>query len=124
MVGMKVPSTFVGSANDDQGLDVAQLATDGRFTFVDGLRSLFSAPRDGEAVYEKGIEVLQKASLEIIEGAIMKILATRSAEKSKIMLVLDGLDLLLAATAISAQEVLDMVSELQEVSRGDVTNLC
>ena len=90
---------------------------------MDGLRRLFDQLEDGEAVAERGVTVLQDASLQRIEETVMRLLSessARPAEASKPMLIWDGLDLLLAATNISAHEIIDMVAEVQEVSSESV----
>lgn len=71
-----------------------------KVTFVDGLGGKLGIPDGGIAVVEK---------------EIMAAIGNAKEQGCRVLLVLDGLDFLLAATSVGAMEVLDMVSELREV---------
>ena len=91
---------------------------------MDGLSGLYSlVAGDGEnSVREKelGRTVLRNSKLGEVEKEILRAMETlkRQGEtQARVLLVLDGLDLLLAATEAEALAVGDLVAELREVSR-------
>ena len=92
--------------------------------FVDGLSGLFhpdlvtqkSAGRATEGRSRRTI--LRDASLDFVEKSIIAAINGLKGENpnsSQIVLVLDGLDLLLASTALDAEAMMDTLSELREV---------
>jgi hypothetical protein len=58
---------------------------------------------------------LHGAEFGAIEGAIITA-TSRVKEQRKVLLVIDGIDMVLAAGAASTQPVIDMLSELREVN--------
>ena len=50
-----------------------------------------------------------------VEKEIMTAIGSAKGQGGRVLLVLDGLDFLLAATSVGAMEVLEMVCELREV---------
>ena len=63
---------------------------------------------------------LSGGGIDDVERAIKNAIVTKenSQDRSKVMLVLDGLDFLVAATGCEVQRVLDMIGELREVCVG------
>ncbi len=72
-----------------------------KVTFVDGLGGKLG-------ITEGGIAEVEKEVLAAIGAAPESVCRT--------LLVMDGLDFLLAATGIGAMEMLDMICELREVT--------
>ena len=94
------------------------MAKDGHFTFIDGLSELFSIGTSSENSSPQipGRVCLRDASVQNTEAAILECLdSLSSADSRKAMLLVDGLDLLLASTSTTSLEVLDMVMEWREV---------
>lgn len=79
------------------GLDLAQA---GRLTFIDALITPLG-------LRERGIEGLERTILSSITKA--------KEDGADVLLVMDGLDLLLAATETTVEEILGMISVLREV---------
>ena len=71
-----------------------------KVTFVDGLR---------------GNLWIAEGGIRVVEKEIMAAIGTTKGSGYRALLVLDGLDFLLAATGIGAMDVLDMICELREV---------
>ena len=90
---------------------------------MDGLSGLF-APHNGVKTTDTALEgggraVLRDARLEGVERVILGAIESvnrQSKDRGKVLLVVDGLDMLLAATDTDAQAMSDMVLELREVS--------
>ncbi|KAL8781502.1 MAG: hypothetical protein Q9213_005975 [Squamulea squamosa] len=78
------------------GLNLSQ---NGGITFINALQS-------GLGLQEGGIGEVERSLLKVIEEAKTK--------HTKVLLVLDGIDFLLAATEITADDVLDSIWELKE----------
>ncbi|MCJ1255885.1 hypothetical protein MMC24_003703 [Lignoscripta atroalba] len=103
------------------GLDLLRLAQKGKLSFVDGLSGLF-APHNGVKTTDTALEgggraVLRDARLEGVERVILGAIESvnrQSKDRGKVLLVVDGLDMLLAATDTDAQAMSDMVLELRE----------
>jgi len=102
-----------------QGLDLEKLAAKRRFAFVDGLSGLF-VPRTRAAAGKVGEKILSSPALanvsEELVGSIRS-LKDSQGESGKILLVIDQLDLLLAAGGeqIGAVGLGDMLMGLREV---------
>ena len=71
-----------------------------KVTFVDGLGGKLGLAGGG---------------ISAVEKEILAAVGNQEGQSGRVLLVLDGLDFLLAATSVGAMEVLDMVSELREV---------
>ncbi len=72
-----------------------------KVTFVNGLGGKLGVPDGGTTAVEKDT---------------MAAIGNAKEQGCRVMLVLDGLDFLLAATSVGAMEVLDMTYELREVN--------
>lgn len=93
--------------------------------FVDGLGELFlpgaeegkGEGRGVDRAEEMGRTVLRDSSLGGVETGILRAIERVKGRegKARVLLVLDGLDLLLAATEAGAEAVADLVGELREV---------
>jgi elongator complex protein 6 len=101
-----------------QGLDLDKVAAKKRFTFIDGLSGLF-LPSQGKAATTKEARVLNSPRLssvsEEIKGAIQTL--KNSEGGGRVFLIIDQLDLLLAAGGadIGPVDLQNMLVELQEV---------
>lgn len=107
-----------------QGLDLTRLVQKGRLVFADGLSSLFRENRldqrpDCEGLHGQAQEmVLKDARLEAVEKNLLAAIQSVTGMGpggDRLLLVLDGIDFLLAATDIGAQSVMDMLTELRMV---------
>ncbi|KAL8737532.1 MAG: hypothetical protein Q9181_001584 [Wetmoreana brouardii] len=76
--------------------------TNGKIAFIDALQS-------GLGLHSAGIDEAEKTLLKSIEVA--------KAAGSRILLVLDGIDVLLAAAEATINKILDLIWELREVCR-------
>lgn len=88
--------------------------------FVDGLSGLFvpgSGEGKGAARVEEGVRtVLRDSRLgEVERGILSAVERVKGQGHGRVLLVLDGLDLLLAATEPGAQAMADMAGELRAV---------
>ena len=102
-----------------QGVDLDKLALKKRFTFVDGLNGLF-LPRQPSATVRTGREkVLVQPGLESVAKEIQDSIEAlqNSQETGKLLLVIDQLDLLLAARGneVGAVELEEMLMGFREV---------
>ena len=91
---------------------------------MDGLSSLF---RENEAALRADREgfqgqmretVLKDSKLEAVEKSLQAVIQSvtrREAAGDRLLLVLDGIDFLLAASDIDTQSVTDMLAELRTV---------
>lgn len=86
---------------------------------MDGLSGLFVSGEGVEGRGGGGGVVLRDAGLGAVERGIRSAVegVKGGVARARVLLVLDGLDLLLAATAAGAVEVGDLVAELREVRR-------
>lgn len=93
-----------------QGLDLNKARTTGRIVYIDGLSELYSGKlrRDSSSKAVEGSNiVISDSRLSVIEALVSGALATAAAGSSlKPLLILDGLDFLLASTRITATELL------------------
>ena len=109
--------------NVAQGLDLAKLETQGKLVYIDGLTGLFGDYIKGEGglhTGKKGAERLGDAGLESIEKVVGRYIGTVDLQsENRTLLMLDGLDILLAATETDAQALTDVVNEWREVSMTD-----
>ncbi|MCJ1337708.1 hypothetical protein MMC09_002991 [Bachmanniomyces sp. S44760] len=97
------------------GLDLSRAIQQGRLIYVDGLSGLF-LPQSGDKAElprygEEKVTVLKDARLEELEKTILR--AVQSLE-GDVLLMIDGLDFLLAATEIEAQDLEDVLYTLRE----------
>ncbi|KAH7386243.1 hypothetical protein BKA64DRAFT_138149 [Cadophora sp. MPI-SDFR-AT-0126] len=109
------------------GLDLDKLALKKRFAFVDGLSSLFLPRQPSVAARNSGEKVIIKSGLESVAKEIQDSIETLQAPRStsKILLVIDQLDLLLAAGGeeIGAVKLQDMLMGLRENVHATVMTL-
>ncbi|MCJ1448807.1 MAG: hypothetical protein MMC23_009326 [Stictis urceolatum] len=99
--------------------DLPRHCKDGRFLFVDGLSGLFcpagfAASELGAA--SEGRAVLRDSHLESVYQAVRESIDKVKGQRPecRVLLLLDGLDLLLAATGADVESLLDVVSSLRE----------
>lgn len=88
----------------------------GDLVFVDGLSNLSGVT--GTSKKETGRTMLKDMNLRSVEQIILAAVeSTKEAEagSGNVVLILDGLDFLLAATNTDAGALLDTVAELREV---------
>ncbi|KAH8802683.1 hypothetical protein F5884DRAFT_903322 [Xylogone sp. PMI_703] len=111
------------------GIDLEKLGSQGRFVFVDGLSGLFQ-PQGRTGVLEKGKGTVlastdPQALLKDIERAIQQLRSSSSQNEGKILLVIDQLDLLLAAggDAITPASLGDLLMSLREQVHATVLTL-
>ena len=104
-----------------QQCDLPRHCKDGRFLFVDGLSGLFcpagfAASELGAA--SEGRAVLRDSHLESVYQAVRESIDKVKGQRPecRVLLLLDGLDLLLAATGADVESLLDVVSSLREVN--------
>ena len=83
---------------------------------MDGVSALFAA---GDGVQEEGGVLLRDAELGAVErGVLSAVEGVKGGEEgARVLLVLDGLDMLLAATEGGALGVGGLVADLREVRR-------
>ena len=79
------------------GIDLTKAS---RFTFIDGLGTGLGLKNEG---------------IQDIEAQIVASVSKLKNDGSRVMVILDGLDFLLAATDTSVGEILDCIGELREV---------
>ena len=72
-----------------------------RVVLVDGLQT--------------GLGLCAEGVMEAVEKEVLDAVASAKGKAERVLLVLDGLDFLLAATESRVEEMLDMVLELREV---------
>ena len=89
------------------------MSRDGRIVFVDGLTSMFGAGGTVPAI--PGNVVLKDPGLEAVEKTVLGHLGSKNRGFEKTVLVVDGLDLLLAATEADPFSIADMLAEWREV---------
>ena len=95
----------------------------GRVTFVDGLSELFTYTdklRTAKSVGESGQRFVRDPKLDVVERTVLDAVEHSKHEnlsllRKRTLLVLDGLDLYIAATGWPLQEVNDMLEEWREV---------
>lgn len=107
-----------------QGLDLDKFAARKRFVFIDGLGGLFT-PKHGKSSTTKGDDKTLTSS--VLSQASGEIHATIQAMKtspggSKVLLVVDQLDLLLAAGGddINAMNLGEMMTGFRDVSHSSL----
>jgi hypothetical protein len=83
-----------------KGLDLEKSIRTERFTFVDGLDGLFLKQNQQEV-----LSAIEEASVDLGKGG----------EKRSVLLVVDGIDLFMASTGATAQELVDVIGEWREV---------
>ena len=104
-----------------KGLDFGKLIQESRLCFVDGLSELFISkvePGYARSKKETGRIVLRDPRIEALEKNILAAvnsLGGGRATAKRVLLILDGLDLVLAATGVDMQTMTDMLTELREV---------
>ncbi|KAL2065626.1 hypothetical protein VTL71DRAFT_3296 [Oculimacula yallundae] len=109
------------------GLDLDKLGLKKRFSFVDGLSSLFLPRQPSAAARRGGENVLSSPNLESvtkeIQGSIEALQTSQGG--SRVLLVIDQLDLLLAAGGekMSAVEVSNMLTGLREIACATIMTL-
>ncbi|KAL9599963.1 MAG: hypothetical protein Q9179_003380 [Wetmoreana sp. 5 TL-2023] len=81
--------------------------TNGKITFIDALKS-------GLGLHSSGIDEAEKALLKNIEAA--------KVAGSRVLLVLDGIDFLLAAAEAMVDELLDFIWELKEHAHATIVS--
>ncbi|MCJ1407434.1 hypothetical protein MMC19_001505 [Ptychographa xylographoides] len=101
------------------GVDLARALKTRRFTFLDGLSHLFSESSSPRTVVPDGLHSLYDPTLKSIEKEVLAVIkdikqSGKGERSKKIVLVIDGLDLCLAVTGQSAQDVRDMLEEWRE----------
>jgi len=99
-----------------QGLDLDKLAAKKKFAFVDGLSGLF-IPKQNVRL-NVGEKILSNPDLGSVAAEIQKAVQTLE-EGGKVLLVVDQLDLLLAAGGnhVGAVDVADMILGVREVCK-------
>ncbi|MCJ1393863.1 hypothetical protein MMC18_006739 [Xylographa bjoerkii] len=115
--------TFWKGEGVRMGIDFVRHLKSRRVTFIDGLSELFTntnTPQTTNSDVESGQRVLRDSALDVVERTVLDAIRYSKHEKSslgrkEILLFLDGLDLYIAATGRSAQEVNDMLGEWREV---------
>lgn len=104
-----------------QGLDLTRLAKEGSFAFVDGLSDLFGEDGSDRRPDRERVQglvhetVLKDPKLAAVEKSLLaaiEAIAGGKAGSGRTMLVLDGIDFLLAATDVDAQSLTEMLAEL------------
>ena len=107
-----------------QGLDLVKLLEKQNLAFLDGLSALFHQDDRDQDSTRRGLRgkskrsVLTDSSIESLEKSIFTAINSLKEENQnskRIVLVLDGLDLLLASTATDAEMMMDLLAELREV---------
>ena len=101
-----------------QGLDLAKPTAQNRFLCVDGLSELFTSDTAGRPGVQGDHVVLRDASLKSIEstvGDLINRMNTATPER-KTVLIVDGLDFVMAANEDSAADVADIIMEWRQVS--------
>lgn len=109
------------------GLDLDALAKKGRFVFVDGLTELFRASSGPEsksaASGNAEKKLLSNSTLEHLSRQLSEAITKSQARglKSKVVLILDNPDLILAASGdhTSGSALQELLLELREVSHLD-----
>jgi elongator complex protein 6 len=94
-----------------------KLAAKKRFTFVDGLSGLFLSNQKPNSI--AGERVLSNSGLSSVSGEIQQAIKTLQGDGGKIVLVIDQMDLLLAAGGdqVTAGGMGDILMGLREVNR-------
>ena len=87
-----------------QGLN---LSRNRDLTFIDALQSSLG---------------LQGVAIGDVESTLLKAIDEAKATSMRIVLVLDGIDFLLAATEATVEDVLDSISELREVCHSSIVS--
>ena len=88
-------------------------------SYIDGLTRLFDShtSKKGGQIIEGSRVLLQDARLETLEQVVReRIQATKAHTDVRALLVLDGLDVLLATSGTDAQSLIDMIAEWREVN--------
>lgn len=100
-----------------QGIDLSKYAQSKRFVFVDGLSELFlpAIATKGNASADRTVVLRNGSELGGIFDGIMS--AVKSLSGGKVVLIIDQLDVLLAAggQAVTAVAIADMLMELRQV---------
>ena len=103
-----------------QGLDLDKLATKKRFLFIDGLSSLF-LPSTSRAAPRDDPSLIQGNDLARIASKIKNAIQALRAQGGNVVLVVDGLDFLLASSmgdgrdGVTASGLGEAVMELRQV---------
>ncbi|TVY30346.1 Elongator complex protein [Lachnellula hyalina] len=107
------------------GLDLEKLAAKKRFKFMDGLSGLFVPEMQKAVVGKAGEKVLSIPALEHLSGEILEAVRNLKGDGGRILLVVDQLDLLLAAGGenIGAVGLGDMLMGFREEVYSTVTTL-
>lgn len=102
-------------ADKSEGLDLEKLIVKKRFHFLDGLTGLF-LPAQMQP-HQQGM-ITNKSSDSAFSMIISEISALKGESESKVLIVIDQLDLLLAAggDGINAVKMGEMIMRLREVN--------
>jgi elongator complex protein 6 len=101
-----------------KGLDLEKSIRTERFTFVDGLDGLFL---NQNQQCDRGQRALRNADMRSVEMEVLSAIEETSVdlgkggEKRSVLLVVDGIDLFMASTGATAQELVDVIGEWREV---------
>jgi len=107
-------------------LDLDKLASKGRFAFVDGLSGLYLPGHQRALLKTEGVTVLRSPKLDVTaEDITNAIRQLKGSGTDRILLVVDQLDLLLAAgdDEVSAVGLEALLMDLQEYAHGTVVSL-
>jgi hypothetical protein len=104
---------------------LGNLIQSGRLTYIDGLpypsdRTLQITTKG--ALPSKIKTLNQDDSLETIESLVSKVLLSVTTETEKPLLLIDGLDFLLASSATTATSILDTLISWREVCQLSILN--
>lgn len=99
-------------------MDLSRSSKEGKIVFIDGLTSLFGASEDISNIgYDDGKAILRDARIQSIDKEVRHHIGTSSeAERENVILMIDGLDLLLAATELDAMTLSDILADWRDVS--------
>ncbi|TVY93454.1 hypothetical protein LAWI1_G000781 [Lachnellula willkommii] len=112
-------------ADIHQGLDLEKLAAKKRFQFVNGLTALFVPGMQIALVGKAGERILSNPALEPVSREILGSIQNLKGDRGRILLVVDQLDLLLAAGSehIGVVGLADMLMGFREEVHSTVTTL-
>lgn len=123
MVSFLRDARFWGEGARRLGVDLDKLAIQKRFAFIDGLSSLYlpSQPPPRNKTPQHGLTanttILTSPALsKISEEILSAIKGLKSGDDGKVVLIIDGLDLVLAAggEAVTVGEIEDLVMDVRE----------
>ncbi|KAL2888025.1 Elongator complex protein 6 [Ceratocystis lukuohia] len=109
---------FWSECSGKLGVDLSRHCREGNFVFVDGLTSLFASSTNPNSPptmpATKGRVTLTSSKLTDIQGEIQAAVASLAGPGKNIVLIIDQIDFLLAATEGSATELQNALLSLRE----------